>query len=113
MLGAGGELGTTNLPGSVAIAVAALREELDEKDTDYESANVGPEGYAASLAGLGDRGSRTAEKLADSPVAEHEPCGDGKNKNWRKPDEDPRFRIEHEVGAHHTGDRAAGADARH
>src|SRR5579864_1192231 len=100
-------------PGSVAVAVTALGEEFDEQDTDYESADVGPEGYAAGLAGLGDRGSRTAEKLADSPVAEHEPCGDGKDENWREPDQDPRFRIEHEVGAHHAGDCAAGADAGH
>jgi hypothetical protein len=41
------ERGITNLPGSVAVAVAALGEELDHQHADHKTTDVGPEGNAA------------------------------------------------------------------
>src|SRR5207237_5808208 len=61
-------------PRSISISSRAFRKQLDENDTSHKAAHMRPERHTAmSVAVIRDRTGRTAHKLHQEPVAQHDP----------------------------------------
>ena len=91
-----------------------LRQHFDQHDTSHESSHVSPERDSSTgLAGLRNRGRGSAQKLHEEPVSQHQPGGQVKEKNRRKPHQHVSSRIQYEISAHHAGNRPARPYARY
>ena len=95
--------------------LGAAEDEHARKAGD-EARDVGPERDAALVAGRVRDRAGAAEQLHQEPEAEEEDrrdLDDLDEDEQRDQRQHARVRVEHEVRAHHAGDRAARADRRH
>src|SRR5215207_5425851 len=107
-----------DLPDRVAFGhEAAVLEQLDQHDASNEATHVRPHRHAAGYLGTHRRELRQAgDHLDGEPPEQHQPRRDREDLEEDDEDEEhvhPHPWVEHQIGAHHPGDRPGGTDGLH